>query len=147
MFRKYAPSLIISSAKVGKSHGFSTSKLSNMTLIFLPSNVTSGVQPLDQVILASFKMQYKKKLLQWILSQYDDATLNDLRKAVPNIRQAIMWSYEVWSKLNAQIVGNCWRMVRIFLATWNVDFAMVDERENNRMKKVSDELDALISMF
>jgi hypothetical protein len=130
-----APSPIISSAKVGKSRGFSTLKSSNMTLIFLPSNVTSGVQPLDQVIIASFKMQYKKKLLQWTLSQYDDATLNDLRKAVPNIRQAIMWSYEVWSEINAHIVGNCWRMVRILLATWNVDFSMVDERENNSMKK------------
>ena len=34
-------------------------------------------------------------------SQYNDATLKDLRKVVPNIRQAIMWSYEVWSKLDA----------------------------------------------
>jgi hypothetical protein len=57
--------------------------------------------------MASFKNQYKKKLLRWVLSQYDDAILKDLRKAVPNIRQAIMWSYEVWSELDAQIVENC----------------------------------------
>jgi hypothetical protein len=31
------------------------------------------------------------------LSQIDDATLKDLRKVVSNIRQTIMWSYEVWS--------------------------------------------------
>ena len=30
-------------------------------------------------------------------------------------------------------------------ATWNVDFAMVDEREKNRMPKESHELGALIS--
>ena len=35
------------------------------------------------------------------LSQYDDATLKDLMKVVPNIRQAIMGSYEVWSELDA----------------------------------------------
>ena len=68
-----------------------------MTFVFLPPNVTSVVQPLDQGILAFFKIQYKKKLLQWVLSQYDDATLKDLRKVVLNIREIIIWSYEVWS--------------------------------------------------
>ena len=112
-----ASSHIVSSAKVGKSRGFSTLELSNMTLVFLPPNVTSVVQPLDQGIIASFKIQYKKKLLRWVLSQYDDATLKDLRKVVPNIRQAIMWSYEVWSELDAQIVRNCWRMARTLPTT------------------------------
>ena len=74
--------------------------------------------------------------MQWVLSQYDDATLKDLRKVVlPNIKQAIMWSYEVWSVLDAQIVENCWRMARILHATWNVDFPLVDEREKNKCEK------------
>ena len=102
-----APSHVVSSAKVGKSHGFSTLKLSNMTSVFLPPNVTSVVQPLDQGIIASFKIQYKKKLLRWVLSEYDDTTLKDLRKVVPNIRQPITWSYEVRSELHAQIVKYC----------------------------------------
>jgi hypothetical protein len=67
--------------------------------------------------------------LWWVLSQYDDATLKDLRKVVPNINHAIMWSYEVWSELDAQIIRFCWRMAHILLATWNVDFVIVDERE------------------
>ena len=66
-----------------------------MTLVFLHPNVATVVQPLDQGIIASFKFEYKKKLLQWVLSQYDDATLKDLRKVALNIRQVIMWSYEV----------------------------------------------------
>jgi hypothetical protein len=82
--------MFVSSAKVSKSRGFSTLKLRNMTLVFLPPNVTSIVQPLDQGIIASFKIQYKRKLLQWVLLQYDDATLKDLRKVVPNIRHASM---------------------------------------------------------
>jgi hypothetical protein len=44
-----------------------------------------------------------------------------------------MWSYEVWSELDAQIDRNCWRMARLLPATWNDDFALVDEREKNRM--------------
>ena len=34
-------------------------------------------------------------------SRYDDTTLKDLRKVVPNIIHAIMWSDEVWSEFDA----------------------------------------------
>ena len=72
-----------------------------------------------------------------VLSQYDDATLKGLRKVVLNIGQATMWSYEIWSELDAQIViGSYWRMTRILPTTWNVDFALVDEREENRMRRI-----------
>jgi hypothetical protein len=56
-----ASSHVVSFAKVGKSHGFSTLSLSNMTLVFLPPNVTSGVQPLEQGILATFKFNTRRK--------------------------------------------------------------------------------------
>ena len=79
-----ASSHAVNSAKFGKSHGFSTLELSNMTFVFYPPNVTSVVQPLDRGIIASFKILYKKKLLQWVLSQYD-ATFKDLRKVVPTL--------------------------------------------------------------
>jgi hypothetical protein len=51
-----ASSHVVNSAKVCKSRGFTTLELNNMTLVFLPPNVTSVVQG----IIASFKVQYKK---------------------------------------------------------------------------------------
>ena len=47
-------------------------------------------------LLHSCTLQFS--LLQ---SQYDVATLKDLRKVEPNIRCAIMCSYEVWSESDA----------------------------------------------
>ena len=73
--------------------------------------------------------------MEWVLSQYDNATLKDLKKVVPNIKHAIMWSYEIWSELDGHIIRNYWRMARILLATWNVVFALVGEREKNRLQK------------
>ena len=64
---------------------------------------------------------------------------------VPNIRHVIMWSYEVCSESDAQKVRNCWRMAHILPTTWNVDFALVDERGRNKMQEESDELGAIIS--
>ena len=82
-------------------------------------------------LLHSCSLQFN--LLQ---SEYDDATLKFLRKVVPNIRHAIMWSYKVWSELDAWIVKNCWSMACMLVATRNVDFALVDERVKNRMQKI-----------
>ena len=65
-----ASSHVVSFAKVDKFCGFSTLELSNMNLVFLPPNVISIVQPLDQGIIASSK-------IQWVLSLFDDATLKD----------------------------------------------------------------------
>jgi hypothetical protein len=47
MISENAAARVVSSAKVGKSHGFSTSKLSNMTLVVLFPNVPSAVQHLS----------------------------------------------------------------------------------------------------
>jgi hypothetical protein len=47
MISDNASSHVVSSAKVGKSHVFSTFELSNMNLVFLPPNVTSVVRSLS----------------------------------------------------------------------------------------------------
>ena len=76
----------------GASFSFSILQLSNIVISFLPPNITSTVQRLDRGIIASFKVRFKNKLLEWVLSQFDFSTTHhDLKKIMPNVRQAIMW--------------------------------------------------------
>jgi hypothetical protein len=51
---------VVSFAKVGKSRGFLTLELSNMTLVVLPPIITNVIQPLDQGIIAFFKFNTRR---------------------------------------------------------------------------------------
>ena len=62
MISDNASSHVVSFAKVGKPCGSPTLELSNMALVFLPPNVTSVVQPLDQCIIASFKNSIQEEI-------------------------------------------------------------------------------------
>jgi hypothetical protein len=96
MISDNASSHVVSFAKAGKSHGFSTLKLSNMKSFgILSSQCYKCSSTFGSRYNSIFQNSIQKKLLRWVLSHYDDATLKDLRKVVPNIKQAIMWSYEV----------------------------------------------------
>ena len=71
----------------GVSFGLPTLQLTNITTIFLPPNVTSVLQPLDQGIIASFNVQFKNNLLEWILYEFDSFTTHhDLRNIMPNVK-------------------------------------------------------------
>jgi hypothetical protein len=78
--------------------------MSNISISFLFSNVPSVVQLLGHEIVASFEGQYKNILLEWVSSQFDSSTTyQDLRKIVPNLMHAIMWSSRVQREFNRQI--------------------------------------------
>jgi hypothetical protein len=43
--------------------------LSNIELLFFPANTTLVVQPLDQGVIHSFKVQYRKCLVKYIIAR------------------------------------------------------------------------------
>ena len=62
------------------------------TMLFLPPNTTSKLQPLDAGITWSFKVHYKTLLLPYVLSKIDQTTVTaaDILKSV-NVLKAIRW--------------------------------------------------------
>ena len=57
--------------------------LSNVKCLFLPANITSVLQPLDQGIIQNVKMHYKRKLLNCALAKIETASsVVDVQKSV-----------------------------------------------------------------
>ena len=65
-------------------------KFSNITMLFLPPNTTSQLQPLDLGIIQHFKVDYRHFLLRYVLGKIDECdTASEVVKAV-NILMAII---------------------------------------------------------
>jgi hypothetical protein len=52
---------------VGRKKG-----LANVQIEWLPPNTTSYWQPLDQGIIASFKLQYRRQWISYMVRQYEN---------------------------------------------------------------------------
>ena len=105
-------------------HGLELVKLGNLTVVYLPPNTTSIVQPLDQGIIAAWKVAYKRKLLQWTVASFDGSAPDaDLSKVLARPREAITWGWEAWQELTPATIRNCWRKARILPVVWNADIS------------------------
>jgi hypothetical protein len=80
--------------------------LSNVRIEYLPPNTTSKWQPLDQGIIASFKLQYRKLWVDFILRKLEVG--KDPNKEV-NILKAIQWIRQAWEhKVDPIKIQRCW---------------------------------------
>lgn len=85
-------------------------KLSNVTIIFLPKNATSRVQPLDAGIIKNFKVMYRRLLLQHVLALIDQTTLSasEIAKSV-DLLTAIRFVKRAWNDVQRSTIRNCFR--------------------------------------
>jgi hypothetical protein len=79
--------------------------LPNVRIEWLPPNTTPYWQPLDQGIIASFKLQYRRLWINYMLRQYEAD--KDPNKTV-NLLKAIQWTRTAWESVLPQTIQKCW---------------------------------------
>jgi hypothetical protein len=80
--------------------------LSNVRVAWLPPNTTSKWQPMDQGIIASWKLQYRKKWIAFMLREYE-AGRDPLKTC--NILKAIQWTRYAWeTAVRPATIQRCW---------------------------------------
>jgi hypothetical protein len=79
--------------------------LTNVKVRWLSPNTTPFWQPMDQGIIAAFKLQYRKIWVLYMLQEYEAD--RDPQKTV-NLLYAIQWSVRAWEKVTCTTIKKCW---------------------------------------
>lgn len=85
--------------------------LTNVQLEFLPPNTTSIFQPMDQGIIQSFKLYYRKYLLHHVIASIDHSV--DIRnidvEPIPTITimDALNWISAAWYQVKPETITKC----------------------------------------
>jgi hypothetical protein len=87
------------------SHAVQTIDLTNISVMFLPANTTSLIQPMDAGIIAAFKKRYRSFQLGMALDR-EKNSLSDIYKV--DIVQAMIWCRDSWKMITATSIKNSW---------------------------------------
>jgi len=78
--------------------------LTATTLIFLPPNTTSVLQPCDQGITNAFKQQYRKRIVRHVLRAIEQKLSADI-----DVKIAIDFMHAAWNAVSQSAIVNCFR--------------------------------------
>lgn len=86
-------------------------KNGEIEVTFLPPNVTSLLQPMDQGVLECFKRHYRKRLLRSILFQCDEneSVKGSLKKI--NMKHVLYWCAESWNDVKPSTLEKSWNKI------------------------------------
>jgi hypothetical protein len=84
--------------------------LTNITLIYLPPNNTSRLQPLDQGIIKAFKAAYRRYYADNMVQHFNQ---NGVAPQRLDILQAIHLIARTWDSISTETIVNCWRKAGI----------------------------------
>jgi hypothetical protein len=113
------------------------SRLRVTQLEFLPPNTTSRFQPMDAGIIASFKAQYKKLLIQ---HQIDCISIG--KSFVIDVYEAVTMLEKAWRNgVTPTTIQNCWRHTRILSVL--VENEVLQEQQRKEIEEVATVLEQL----
>lgn len=75
---------------------------------FLPANVTSLIQPLDQGVIECFKRHYRSLFLRSILQETNESkSVPEILKSI-NMKHVVYWCAQSWEKIKSSTLEKCW---------------------------------------
>ncbi|XP_062541142.1 jerky protein homolog-like [Armigeres subalbatus] len=76
-------------------------------VIYLPPNVTSECQPMDQSVINAIKTRYKRKLMLKLVLE-DEALSFDQRLKKVSLKMCLDWLAASWEEINPSTIRNSW---------------------------------------
>ncbi|XP_058811334.1 jerky protein homolog-like [Topomyia yanbarensis] len=109
-----------------------------IAVIYLPPNVTSEYQPMDQAVINAIKLRYKRKLMLKLVLEDEDLKFEDRLKKI-SLQQSIDWLSTAWNEISTSTIENSWK--KLITHFPKSDWSSVDAGESDN----GDDLKALIT--
>ncbi|GBC13632.2 tigger transposable element-derived protein 4-like [Rhizophagus irregularis DAOM 181602=DAOM 197198] len=87
---------------------FENTTLTNIVIEYLSPNTTSHLQPCDQGIINSFKVQYRKLYLCNRVKAFDNFNEHSTELGEINIKKYIKYIARAWDNVMNDTIKNCW---------------------------------------
>lgn len=115
--------------------------LSNVQIEWLPPNTTSHWQPLDQGIIASFKLQYRRLWISYMLRQYESD--KDPNKTV-TLLKAIQWTRIAWDDtVTRECIKKCFWKSTVFKKPADQEVRVWEDSEQEQRAELQAQIMAL----
>jgi hypothetical protein len=95
-------------------------ELSNISLIFLPVSSTSRLQPLDQGIIQTFKILYRRRMLRSLVARMNGTTSVTQLAHQITVCDAITWVKSAWMEVKPSIAQRLFAMCGVKTEQANV---------------------------
>jgi hypothetical protein len=86
-----------------------TKVMSNVMVKFLPLNLTSEVQPLDQGIIRAVKARYHKMMLQYIVTVTEASKTRSAFNKSISVLHAVRWVSSAWELISRETIVKCFQ--------------------------------------
>lgn len=76
-------------------------------VMFLPPNVTSECQPMDQAVISAIKRRYKRKLMLKLVLEDEHLSFNQRLKNI-SLKMCLDWLATSWEEISPSTIRNSW---------------------------------------
>lgn len=84
--------------------------MASVEVFFLPPNTTAGLQPMDAGVIANFKVLYRRRVLDRLLLNVDNAARGSQEPDLKiTLLMATQFIFGAWCGVRASTVRNCFR--------------------------------------